>query len=489
MQAYRKYSILFFLVGLFFVLDSHAQSGNLRLAFTGDIMLGTNYPDSVYDSFLPRHSGHRLLRNASELLSSADLAFGNLEGVFLNDGGVARKYEDAELCYRFRTPLKYASLLGDAGYDAISIANNHINDFGKYGMMSTYDVLDSLGMAVVGLDDICEYREMERDGIKVGFCAFACSEHTLLVTDTLQVRQLILSFSDKCDILVVSFHAGAEGPRFNRVPFAMENYEGQSVGDVHAFAHTCIDAGADVVFGHGPHVVRAMELYKGKLIAYSLGNFCTPFRYSLRETMASAPLLVADVDRNGDFRSGELYSFRQSYFQGPEMDENNRAYNQIKELTALDFPDTKLEFPGDNQILIKTFISNSKMNDIITFSKKYLGVRYRFGGNSPAGFDCSGFTSYIYGHFGYDIGRSSRDQLQMGKAVKIEDLRPGDIVVFGGTRSYKYPGHVGIVVEAFNDKKDFTFIHAARRGIVIDRFSEEEYYQPRYIGARRVVEK
>ncbi len=131
---------------------------------------------------------------------------------------------------------------------------------------------------------------------------------------------------------------------------------------------------------------------------------------------------------------------------------------------------------------------NVTSDDIIREAKKYIGHPYRRGSSSPRGFDCSGFTSYVFRQFGIKLGRSSRDQIHDGTAVKKNDLKKGDLVFFTGSRHTHTIGHVGIVTEVMSDG-DFRFIHAARKGIVIDSFKSSAYYTKRYVGARRIVEK
>lgn len=135
-------------------------------------------------------------------------------------------------------------------------------------------------------------------------------------------------------------------------------------------------------------------------------------------------------------------------------------------------------------------MSNASLADrIIADASRYLGVRYRHGAAGPHGFDCSGFTSYIFKNIDIDLSRSSRDQYKQGEKVEsISELRPGDLVFFSGSRrSRTLVGHVGIVVSVDENGKDFRFIHAARTGIRFDNLSET-YYTQRYIGARRVLD-
>jgi cell wall-associated NlpC family hydrolase len=115
-----------------------------------------------------------------------------------------------------------------------------------------------------------------------------------------------------------------------------------------------------------------------------------------------------------------------------------------------------------------------------------LGTKYRAGGADPRGFDCSGFTSYVYGLNGISIGRSSRDQFAQNTPINRNQIRPGDLVFFSGTRLGSGVGHVGIVMDVDKSADTFTFIHSSSRGGVVISRSTDEYYARRYLGVRRV---
>ena len=126
--------------------------------------------------------------------------------------------------------------------------------------------------------------------------------------------------------------------------------------------------------------------------------------------------------------------------------------------------------------------------DMIAFAKKYIGTRYVRGGKSPKGFDCSGFTSYVFGQFGYSLGASSADQYSSGEKIERDEISCGDLLFFTGRNSRSgRVGHVGIAISNDPVTGEITFIHAATSGgIRIDRISAP-YYSKRFIGARRVL--
>lgn len=246
-----------------FLKDRHS------FMLTGDILLGVNYPTN---DNLPVDDGKMLFSNVRGILSDADVTFGNLEGCFLDDGVETKYCDDYTSCYIFSMPESYAKLLNEAGYDVVSIANNHIIDFLKVGQGRTQDVLEDVGVMCAGIAGECESVVFEKDGFKYGFCAFAPNIGTVDINDLDGAMAIILELDRRCDIVVVSFHGGAEGVAHNRVMDKMEMFYGEKRGNVYQFARLCVDAGADVVFGHGPRVPRAVDLYKDRFIAYSLGQ-------------------------------------------------------------------------------------------------------------------------------------------------------------------------------------------------------------------------
>ncbi len=126
-----------------------------------------------------------------------------------------------------------------------------------------------------------------------------------------------------------------------------------------------------------------------------------------------------------------------------------------------------------------------KSDVILSQAMSLLGAKYRSGGADTRGFDCSGFTSYVYGLNGISIGRSSRDQYAQNTPIKRNQLRPGDLVFFSGSRIGSGVGHVGIVTEV-GPGDTFLFIHSSSRGGVVISRSTDTYYAQRYLGARRV---
>lgn len=127
------------------------------------------------------------------------------------------------------------------------------------------------------------------------------------------------------------------------------------------------------------------------------------------------------------------------------------------------------------------------ISDLLAEARTHTGKKYRYGAKGPLNFDCSGFTGYVYRQFGYSLNASSAGQYSDGVAVENDALRPGDLVFFTSPRSKGGVGHVGIVVEADNETKTFSFIHAAIGGGIEIQKSTAPYYLKRYVGARRII--
>ena len=325
---------------------SHAGD-TLCIIGTGDIMLGTSYPSHTY--LPPGNDCSPLLAPVHHVLQSGDLLFGNLEGVFCAEGGTPKKCKDTTLCYVFRMPDHYASCLVDAGYDVVSVANNHVNDFGWEGRQSTALLLDTLGIAFAGFITH-PWTTIQKKGVTYGFAAFAPNKGTMDLKNYAEAARITRMLDSVADVVIISFHGGGEGKDHQHVVRGDEEYLGYNRGSVYRFAHDVIDAGADVVFGHGPHVTRAVELYKDRLICYSLGNFATYRRFNLRGPNGIAPIVKVKIDRQGTFISGEVVPVYQPGEGGPRIDPSKRAITKLMELTRADFPDQALTVTPDGRL-------------------------------------------------------------------------------------------------------------------------------------------
>jgi hypothetical protein len=324
-----------------------ASRDSICIIGTGDIMLGTNYPSSRY--LPPGADCSPILRPVFHILQSGDLLFGNLEGGFGNQGGTPKDCKDTTNCYVFRMPEHFVACLVEAGYDVLSVANNHVNDFGWEGRESTARMLDSMGIAYAGFVTH-PWTIFEKEGVTYGFAAFAPNKGTMDMKDYRGAAEITAMLDSLADVVIISFHGGGEGKDHQHVVRGDEVYLGNNRGSVYRFAHAVVDAGADVVFGHGPHVTRALELYNDRLICYSLGNFATYRRFNLSGPNGIAPIIRVHVNRQGRFLSGEVVPVYQPGEGGPRPDPGKRVIHKIIELTQADFPEQKLHIGVDGSI-------------------------------------------------------------------------------------------------------------------------------------------
>lgn len=320
-----------------------AESDTLiSLIAVGDMMLGTNFPDS---SYLPPNR-QDILESLRGVLSNADITFGNLEGTVLNSGGDLKKCGDPTKCYAFRQPNYVVDYLKNAGFDFVSVANNHVGDFGLAGRTNTQKVLKEKGIKHAGLDS-CPWDTLHRKGLIIGLAAFAPNTDCLQINDYDRAKKVVGELNAMCDIVIVSFHGGAEGSSKTHVTRQKELFVGEDRGNVYEFARVVIDAGADLVLGHGPHVTRAIDTYKGKFITYSMGNFATYKRFNLSGVSGIAPIYKLQLTRKGDFVSGEIIPIQQLGEGIPSIDPQKRVITTLRQLCKEDFPEVKWEIGDD----------------------------------------------------------------------------------------------------------------------------------------------
>jgi poly-gamma-glutamate capsule biosynthesis protein CapA/YwtB (metallophosphatase superfamily) len=277
----------------------------IRVAAVGDIMMGTTFPEPI----LPPEDGATLFRPVTPLLAGNDIVFGNLEGPLTDvekSPKCPKPRRNGRPCFAFRTPPRYAALLAGAGFTAVNVANNHSLDFGMEGLEDTLAALDNAGVRPVGGERVAVFAV---EGKTVAFAGFSYSLRTRYVHPLLDVeaaREIVAELKNRYDLVVVSFHGGAEGASAMRVEDKEEEFMGEQRGNVVRFARAVVDAGADLVLGHGPHVPRAIEVYRGKLIAYSLGNFATYSMFNIKGPSGLGYVLRAEIDPE----TGNIVRFR-----------------------------------------------------------------------------------------------------------------------------------------------------------------------------------
>jgi len=331
----HKYIFIALFISLSATLTAQSNNG-LSFIGVGDMMLGTHFPSADY--LPPNDDPWPLLEEVAPIFADADVVFGNLEGAFLDEGDVFKRCKDLSKCYAFKTPTRYAPVLQKMGFDFLSIANNHIRDFGPAGLKTTRRLLDSLEIAYAGLIDKPSVIS-EINGQTIGMCAFAPNTGTAQIGDIEGAARIVKALRAECDYVIVSFHGGAEGKKHMHVTRETEMFYGENRGNVYKFSHAMIDAGADMVFGHGPHVPRSIEIYKNRFIAYSLGNFCTYSRFNLAGANGLSPVVQIWTNNDGSFVRGKIHAFHQIKGKGVFRDYSNAVVYKMRDLTKIDFPE------------------------------------------------------------------------------------------------------------------------------------------------------
>lgn len=321
----------------------------ITITAVGDIMMGTTFPEDL----LPPDDGNGIFHGAAPAFSGSDIVLGNLEGPLADGGETTKCKNPGTTCFAFRTPTRYVQHLADAGFTALHIANNHANDFGQEGMDSTLRVLAAAAIQPVGGKAVARF---EVAGTRVAVAGFSYSEslYSYPILDRDAAQKVIRELSRDCDILVVSFHGGAEGSTAQHIADRDELFLGEERGNVVAFAHAAIDAGADLVIGHGPHVLRALELYRGKLIAYSLGNFLTYARFNIDGPSGlTAALKVRIAAGTGGLLDAALVPFRLAGEGIPVPDPERKAVRLIRSLTRKDIARPGIVITDDGKVTVQ----------------------------------------------------------------------------------------------------------------------------------------
>jgi hypothetical protein len=300
--------------------------GVVTIAAVGDIVMGStpNLPPA----------GGRSFFDGVETDLAGDIVLGNLEGT-LSTGGSSKCGAGSTNCYAFQTPPSYAAWLRKAGFTVMNLANNHAFDYGPSGQSQTLAALAQQRLAHTGRPGQITYQQVGE--IRVAVVGFAPYPWAQRLTNIPAARRLVKKAASNADVVIVTMHAGAEGTEHTHVRPGTETYLGENRGNVVAFSHAVVDAGADVVIGHGPHVLRGMEWYKGRLIAYSLGNFAGYKVFALGGPLSRSGILRVTLRGDGGFDSGTLVPTRLAGAGTPALDPTESAHAIVRTLSKEDF--------------------------------------------------------------------------------------------------------------------------------------------------------
>jgi hypothetical protein len=324
-----------------------APSDTISLSGVGDVIMGTQPRD------IPPGDGAGFFDAVKSALD-ADVVMGNLETPLTADTGRVKcptasstptptadpgtpspRPTKPSGCFQFYLPPSYAKHLYDGGFDVMSLANNHTNDMGPDGLSNTRTALEAAGVKHTG--GLNEITYVEVKGIKVAVLGFAVYAWGQNLNNIAAAEELVRRADAEADLVVIQMQGGAEGADRTHVKAGKEIYLGEDRGDLVKFGHAVIDAGADVVFGHGPHVMRGMEFYKGRLIAYSLGNFCGYGVLSSAGVLGVGGVLTVTLRRDGSWVGGKLVSTEMVNGGLPTIDPARRAVPFVGGLSLDDF--------------------------------------------------------------------------------------------------------------------------------------------------------
>jgi poly-gamma-glutamate capsule biosynthesis protein CapA/YwtB (metallophosphatase superfamily) len=313
----------------------------ITVGWAGDTTLGS-------DRGLPAGNGWQLLAPVARSLRAPDLMAVNHEGTLATNGTSKCGARPSPHCFAFRAPPANAGALRRAGVDVANLANNHAFDFGAVGMGETVRALERRRVAVTGRPGEILLERVR--GVRIAMLGFSTYPWSSPMNDPAAVRDLVRLAARRADVVIAFFHAGAEGTGHEHTPPGREHHLGEDRGDVRAFARAAIAAGADLVLGSGPHVLRGIELHRGRLVAYSLGNLAGYKTFSSRGTMAFSGVLHVTIDRHGRFVRGRLRSLVLDGDGIPGADRERRAAALVSGVGREDFGAAALVVDGEGRL-------------------------------------------------------------------------------------------------------------------------------------------
>src|SRR6185369_1290105 len=285
-----------------------------------------------------------IFSEVSPYTDNPDIMIGNFEGV-VSESIYSKCAPGSLNCFSFNGDYNFLNLLSDASFDVLNVANNHFNDFGEDGQRDTINAIEQAGIVVSGVKNNISY--VNKNGFKVAIVGFSTYLWTNDMDNTRNLKKIITKAKQNSDIVVVVFHGGGEGIKYAHTPYDTESYLGENRGNVRNFAHNAIDAGANVVFGSGPHVLRGIEKYNGKLIAYSLGNFAAQNRVLTSGTLKNSAMIDVTFNKKGHLINGTVFPFDIDGLGIPHPGVDSINISTINSLSKEDF--------GEQGVTVDTF--------------------------------------------------------------------------------------------------------------------------------------
>jgi hypothetical protein len=300
----------------------------IEIGWVGDTTPGSQYG-------MPPDRGRALFANVRAQLRAPDLMIANLEGTYSTGGASKCGGASSANCFAFQAPPSYATALPWAGIDLVNLANNHSNDYLERGLSQTRQALGRVDVEYAGLPE--QITVITVRGVRVAVVGFSPYPWNANINDIPAAKRLIRRAAGEADVVIVLMHAGAEGADKIHTPQGPEVAYGELRGDPRAFAHAAVDAGADLVLGSGPHVIRGIERYRNRLIAYSLGNFAGWRNFGLGGNLSLSGLLTVKIDEKGRVKGGRWLSLYLADPGVPTVDPAQTSARLVRQLSAADF--------------------------------------------------------------------------------------------------------------------------------------------------------
>lgn len=312
---------------------------SIRMVFGGDIVLG----NSFVVEHIPKDWEEHYFAGVRSILKRADVAIGNFEDTLTEHDKTSKTTGNGRQ-YAFRSPPHYAELMYQEGFKILNVANNHANDFGETGFKDTLKNMKQAGIAVAGVRD--EIATLTIRGLNIAVLGFTYSSRFNTLFEVAEGAERVRQAKAQGKYVIVTFHAGAEGSPAIWHNNEDEQFMGENRGNTVAFSRAMIDAGADLVVGHGPHVLRAAECYQGKPVVYSLGNFVGVGGLSAKNFAAVSALLEISVAMDGTLQKIGLVPLRFNEQKLPQVDPQEFGTRLVNYLGkhAL-YSGTFIEFP------------------------------------------------------------------------------------------------------------------------------------------------
>lgn len=337
-------------MGLAWGADADARPRRtVTISAVGHVVIATDFP--AKPNYLPPDEGRGLVDAIAPIVADADLTLGNLAAP-ISARGKPKGWADGVSGWAFRTPPRYAPVLTQLGFDVMLTANNHILDFGAEAFEDTIATLDKMRIGHVGrIDEV--FRTRKR-GVRIAVVGYTqpYREDFQSNRDIAAAGEKVVAAHRDADIVIALIHGGGEGKDAKHVPRRTEYVGNMNRGRMVDLARHLVDQGADLVLGFGAHHPRAMEVYRGRVIAYALGNFLTYGPFDLASPNYMGLVLQVTLDGTGDLVDGHLVPFRLKPPGVPVFDPKGWSIDFLQRLSRVDFPESPLIIRDDGTLAL-----------------------------------------------------------------------------------------------------------------------------------------